>query len=702
MLKSATGAASSLRPRRKRAILRCQAGGGVKALETRFCKVRHFRPRETIGPVTASTMLRRFAGSVLAALLLLLAFQTVSAEVPTSQQLARLVPFGAYLAARHAQAQRDAAAAAAYYRAALKADPDNKELLNHTFISLLASGEVDDAVRLAGKIVQSDRGDRIARLVLGVRDIKQKRYHAAHQQFVQSIRGPITDLAATLLSAWAAYGAGDTHDAVTGIDQLAGPDWYGLFKDLHAGLILDLAGQKSEAGERYKRAYKLDPSEERLAEAYANWAARTGDRDAALKIIEAYQKSVPRHPLIVALKQRIESAPAVPESTPLRLGSRGDGVKRLQAALGEQPDGVFGGSTEDAVKAFQQKNGLRADGVVRQPMFAKLNLFKGQDLPLIVATPQQGAAEVLSGMGAWIAGRGGEDLGLVYLQLALYLEPTHPLALIALGDLYAASKKPQLAIKVYEQVPETSPMRRDAAIQLALNLDSVDRTEEAEKHLEKLIAEQPKDIDAILALGDILRGRKKYAECADVYSKGVATIGKPEKSDWMLFYFRGICFERAKQWKNAEADLKKALELRPDQPQVLNYLGYSWIDKGMNLDEGMQMIRRAVEQRPEDGYIVDSLGWAYYRLGNYAEAVKQLERAVELKPEDPTINDHLGDVYWRVGRQREARFQWSQAKDFKPDAQELKQIEQKLKSGLPKEASSGAEAAKIKKSDSGG
>ena len=166
----------------------------------------------------------------------------------------------------------------------------------------------------------------------------------------------------------------------------------------------------------------------------------------------------------------------------------------------------------------------------------------------------------------------------------------------------------------------------------------------------------------------------------------------------MIFYFRGICNERSKKWQQAEADLKKALELFPDQPHVLNYLGYSWVDQGINLDEGMQMIRRAVEQRPDDGYIVDSLGWAYYRIGNYEEAVKHLERAVELKPEDPTINDHLGDAYWRIGRALEAQFQWAHARDLKPEPEELTKIEEKLKVGLPEEtSSSAAEAEQAKK-----
>jgi Flp pilus assembly protein TadD len=264
-------------------------------------------------------------------------------------------------------------------------------------------------------------------------------------------------------------------------------------------------------------------------------------------------------------------------------------------------------------------------------------------------------------------------------------------------------KKPELAIKTYERVPANTPLQRNAQIQRALDLDSIDRTDEAKVDLQKLIAARPKDLEAIMALGNIQRGRKQFAECADSYSKGIDTIGKPEKANWVIFYFRGICLERSKQWPKAEADLKKALELFPDQPHVLNYLGYSWIDQGVNLDEGMRMIQRAVDQRADDGYIVDSLGWAYYRTGKNDEAVKTLERAVELKPEDPTINDHLGDAYWRVGRVLEAKFQWSHARDLKPEPEDLAKIEEKIKSGLPDDTSSGPEAAeRAKKSNNGG
>jgi tetratricopeptide (TPR) repeat protein len=320
----------------------------------------------------------------------------------------------------------------------------------------------------------------------------------------------------------------------------------------------------------------------------------------------------------------------------------------------------------------------------------------------LVETAHAGAAEALYGLGASLGRRGGEDFGLIYLRLAIYLAPSHPMALLSLADLYESLKKPALAIKVYERVPAQSALRRNADIQLAINLDSLDRTAEAEKRLGRLIKDNPKDLEAIMALGNIQRGRKQFVECAKTYGKGISIIANPEKPNWLVFYFRGICHERAKQWPSAEADLKTALELFPDQPHVLNYLGYSWVDQGVNLDEGMAMIRRAVEQRPDDGYIVDSLGWAYYRIGNYEEAVKHLERAIELKPEDPTINDHLGDAYWKVGRMLEAYFQWTHARDMKPEPDELAKIEQKLKSGLPDETSSSAAAEKNKKAGNGG
>jgi Flp pilus assembly protein TadD len=244
-------------------------------------------------------------------------------------------------------------------------------------------------------------------------------------------------------------------------------------------------------------------------------------------------------------------------------------------------------------------------------------------------------------------------------------------------------------------------LKRNAQIQLAVDLDSADRTDEAIKILKGVITEDSKDLEAIMALGNLERGRKKFGDCGATYSRGIEVLpAGADKANSVWYYYRGICEERSKEWAKAEADMKKALELQPDQPHVLNYLGYSWIDQGVNLDDGMKMIKRAVEQRPDDGYIVDSLGWAHYRIGNYEEAVKNLERAVDLRPEDPTINDHLGDAYWRVGRTLEAKFQWAHARDLKPEPDDLPKIEAKIANGMTDD-NSNAPAAQAEKKDDG-
>jgi Flp pilus assembly protein TadD len=220
-------------------------------------------------------------------------------------------------------------------------------------------------------------------------------------------------------------------------------------------------------------------------------------------------------------------------------------------------------------------------------------------------------------------------------------------------------------------------------IRKALNLTQLERVDEAQKLLDELAREYPKEIQPLDALGNIMRGSKRFPEAVDYYSRAIALIDKPEAKHWTYFYSRGTSYERVKKWPLAEVDLQKALQLSPDQAMVLNYLGYSWIDQNKNLKQGLALIEKAVRQKPDDGYIVDSLGWAHYRMGNFKEAVKHLERAVELRPEDPVLNDHLGDAYWRVHREREARFQWDQALTLKPEPEDAEKIRKKLQKGLP-------------------
>jgi tetratricopeptide (TPR) repeat protein len=314
---------------------------------------------------------------------------------------------------------------------------------------------------------------------------------------------------------------------------------------------------------------------------------------------------------------------------------------------------------------------------------------------LLVSTPTQGMAEVFYGLGEALTGEGGVSIGVPYLQMALYLEQRQPFALAALANAHETTKRYEEAIAVYDLIPKATPLATAIEIRKAFNLNSLDKVDEARALLEQVARRDPDDLKPLDALAGILRSRKSYDEAIVYYSKAIDLIDKPQKRHWSYFYSRGTCYERIKKWPQAEADLKKALQLMPDQPLVLNYLGYSWIDQGRNLKEGMQLIEKAVALKPDDGYIVDSLGWAHYRLGRYKEAVRYLERAVELRPEDPVLNDHLGDALWRVGREREARFQWDQALSLKPEPEDVEKIQAKLANGLPTQRDA-AQARKAK------
>ncbi|MDX2288315.1 MAG: tetratricopeptide repeat protein [Hyphomicrobiaceae bacterium] len=310
-------------------------------------------------------------------------------------------------------------------------------------------------------------------------------------------------------------------------------------------------------------------------------------------------------------------------------------------------------------------------------------LSRGEGYKLLVRTPVEGLSEVFYGLGEALTGEGGVSIGILYLQMALFLQPDQAFALAALANAHEATKRYDEAISTYDRIPRGSALEQAIDIRKAFNLNSLERTDEARDLLDAVAKSNPADVKPLDALGNIMRSRKRYDEAVDYYTRVISLIGKPEERDWVYYYSRGTSYERLKRWPEAEADLMQALKLSPDQPLALNYLGYSWIDRGRNLREGMKLIEKAVSLKPDDGYIVDSLGWAHFRLGHYEKAVTHLERAVELRPEDPVLNDHLGDAYWQVGRAREARFQWDQALSLNPEPEDLEKIKKKLAEGLP-------------------
>ncbi len=306
----------------------------------------------------------------------------------------------------------------------------------------------------------------------------------------------------------------------------------------------------------------------------------------------------------------------------------------------------------------------------------------GQRPGIFAANVQVGAAEMFHGIGVALSRDGSLDLALVFLRMGLYLDPSADVIALALGQLLDAAGQHESANTIYEAVPATSPMKATAVVRVAQNLDATGDREEALRRLTNIVTSRPDDLDAVSVLGDLLRYDEQYVAAADAYTDALSLTGGDSPSDWRFYYVRGIAYERAKEWPKAEADFLKALELNPEQPAVLNYLGYSWIDQDRHLDEALEMIEKAVEAQPQDGYIVDSLGWAFYKLGRIDEAVKTLEQAVLLRPNDAEINDHLGDAYWKAGRKLEARFQWNVAASVDEVGNVKERVAPKLAEGL--------------------
>ncbi len=511
---------------------------------------------------------------------------------------------GNFLSAYIAGASRDTAAATTFFREAIKADPRNQELLERGFVAFLADGSMTEAFRTAEKLVASEPSNGLAQFALGVRSLKARQYQTARASLAKGGRGRQADVTATLLTAWAYAGSGDGKRAIEAVDKLKNERAFNQFRDYHAGLIADLVGNVPEADKRLKSAYEAGRTTLQVVDAYARFLAKRGRKDEAIAVYTEFEKVLPRHPIVRAA------------------------LDDLEAGRAPQP---------------------------------------------LIANAQDGAAEVLYGLGIIGNSQGDELTAIIYLRLALHLDPEHPLALISLADTYERLRQYDRANETFARVPKTSPVRPSADIAIGSNLELLNRSDEAVAHLESLSKDRPEDVEVMMALGNVLRSRKRFADAAEVYTKAVEHIERPDRGHWVLYFYRGTSYERSKQWAKAEADLKKALDLVPEtQPagraQVMNYLAYSWVDAGRNIDEAFRMLQKAVELAPRDGMIIDSMGWAYYRLGRYDDAVRELEKAVELKAGDPVINDHLGDAYWKVGRRSEAKFQWTHAKDFEPRA----------------------------------
>lgn len=536
---------------------------------------------------------------------------------------------GAYLAGRVAASDNQPDLAISYFKQALDFEPNNVSMQQDMLLTLLSAGKFKDAVTLAKRLKESPDVERYVRLTLASDALLRKNYNTAKNELKFSDPSDMDVLSTGLIGAWATFGRGNTTGAIEEVKKLLGPAWYDLFLSYHLALMSDLAGHKDDAQRYYKQALH--------------------DQQGGAAAPDTYER------IIISFA-----------SFDLRNNKREEAL----ATLREGEKMLTG---RDTLKNIRQQ------------------VENGSSLDMVVKTPQEGSAEVLYDLGTAINRGGAEAFARIFLQLANALHPHNDATLFQLADISSKLEENDRAIDIYQEIPVKSPYYRDAELRLALILADEGKSEEAIRHLSALEKEFPEDQRISMAMTGVYMQDKAYGKAAEVMDRAIARIPHLEKENWLMLYQRGMAEERLKEWDKAEPDFRKALELSPDQPQVLNYLGYSLIDRNEKLDEALNMVKKAAELRAQDGYIVDSLGWAYYKLGRYDEAVKTLENAIKLRPEDPTINDHLGDAYWQVGRKLEATFQWNHAISGKPEPEELAKIQEKLKSGLKTETAEKSE-----------
>jgi tetratricopeptide (TPR) repeat protein len=338
------------------------------------------------------------------------------------------------------------------------------------------------------------------------------------------------------------------------------------------------------------------------------------------------------------------------------------------------------GKFEDARELVSTR--LEANPFELEAKFLLAKLDENAKAPKPFAEPRQGAAEALFGHAQVLAERSLRDWAVIYLELSLHMDPHNGAAQDLLGRLYQGQHRSEDAMALLAQVREDDPWYLQAEIDAANMLFENEKAKEAISRL-RVLGEKYSDVRIQRALARALQFDKQYEPAFELFDQLIKQ--DEEAADWQLYYSRAICLERTERWQQAIPDFRKALELNPEQADVLNYLGYTFVDAGENLEEGFALIRQAIELRPQAGYIVDSLGWGHYRMGDYEKAVEELERAVVLEPGEPTINDHLGDAYWQVGRKLEAKYQWQRVLSLQPDDDvDLAEINAKIRRGLAK------------------
>ncbi|WP_319411047.1 tetratricopeptide repeat protein [uncultured Cohaesibacter sp.] len=582
---------------------------------------------------------------------------------------------GTYLSARLAQDEQDLDLAAHFYAQALEKDPDNLLLLERNFALTLATGDHKTAFALADKMATMSNtnsaenkdakpaeseesegagesaglGGRIAPMVhmaLGVKALKGRNYSSASIQFQSGMDVLRNDPQQLLLQP-------PLRRNLTDPRGLSASAQFGPFA-LITQTVLDAWSMIGQDRAKLDEALGLLRADDDSEVNQFFFSLHAG-------LVAAYAKDYTKATSL--LQQSLDADPnSLATATAL--------VNNLLKAENKERASEVIKEFEASAADTEEKEWLKHTFEALKPIASNIR------------TPQDGAAEYFSTLGNAFTEEGAIEGGALYLQFADYLRPGDDYTNFSLARLYERIDKNDAALAHYESIKPDSAVYRKAQRREAIVLARMERADEAVERLKTLLEGDYSDLETVSVLSRIYQSEQRFQDSVDILTHGLKSIKVKRDIHWSLYFLRGSAYDQLKDWPNTEKDMQAALKLFPNQPTVLNYLGYSWVDRGLHLDKAIEMIRQAVALRPFDGFFVDSLGWAHYRLKQYQEAVNFLERAVELRPEDPTITDHLGDAYWRAGRKNEATFQWQRVKTMQPDEKLLQSVDEKIANGL--------------------
>ena len=532
--------------------------------------------------------------------------------------------YGAYLAGRVAHLRQDFNSAADYYMISLQTDPENAELLERIYVILASQGRVSEAAKFAKQSQQKGDTNNFTHIIIAVDDAKAGRYPQALASLKKLGGNPVyTKFITPLLASWVYVGMGNQEKAIETISILNEDKGFKSLYHFHAGMIEDYFGNNKEAQKHYEVLINDEKTE---------MSFRT------LQVISNFYIRTGQKEKAIALLERFNS------------------------------ELLF----LDMIQNLAQKT-ANATQENTQAIIDSSDIGLSEALFSIAANMRQISS--------------GTDIAHIFICLSIYSNPNYDLAQLMLADILESREMYQDAIDVYDEISPTSESYNTVQIKKAADYVLMEDYKAAEILLKTIIKKDPNSFQANLDLGDVMRLRGKYADAIEYYGKALSLMEPNNPQAWIIHYALGIAYEQNGDWEQAESSLKQALILSQNHYYVQNYLGYSWLKQGKNIEDAMSLIVDAYNQAPSDGHITDSLGWAFYKIGNYKEAVFYLEKASELEPANALISDHLGNAYWQNGRKAEAVFQWNHTLKMKDDSHEvdMKKVEEKIENGMEKE-----------------